>query len=466
MTVSPASGVVAAIPSHALIILFLQVGMLLLLAMVLGRLAVRCGMPPVVGELTAGVAVGPSLLAHVAPGAGNWLFPQEPSQMHLLDSLGQFGIILMLGFTGMHLDLKLLRRRGARAARISAAGLILPLALGIWLGFLLPAKLRAPGADGTAFALFVGVAMCVSSVPVIARTLLDMQLIHRDVGQMIVITGTVDDAVGWLLVSLIAAMGTTGLHTGDVSLALARMALLLVFTATIGRAVVGMAMRTAARASAPGLPAVTAVVLILLAAAGAGALEFEPVFGAFLCGIVIGTAKGVDTRALSPLNTTVMTVLAPLFFATAGLRMDLTALSDPEMVVWGLAVFGLAVLGKFLGAFLGGLTSRMTRWESLALGAGMNARGVIEVIIAMVGVRIGLLTVEMYSIVVLVAVLTSLMAPPLLRFAMKRVELTAEEALRKTRMLTNHDTADGVRDAADGGSPSTVPEPSGPVLHS
>jgi Kef-type K+ transport system membrane component KefB len=461
-----ASGVVATIPSHALMILFLQVGVLLLLAMVLGRLAVRCGMPPVAGELTAGVILGPSLLAHVTPGAGHWLFPQEPEQMHLLDSIGQFGIILMLGFTGMHLDLKLLRRKGARAARISAAGLILPLALGIWLGFLLPAKLRAPGADGTVFALFVGVAMCVSAVPVIARTLLDMQLIHRDVGQMIVIAGTVDDAVGWLLVSLIAAMGTTGLHTGDVSLALARMALLLVFTATIGRAVVGMAMRRAARASAPGLPMVTAVLLIILSAAGAGALEFEPVFGAFLCGIVIGTAKDVDTRALAPLNTTVMTVLAPLFFATAGLRMDLTALFDPEIALWGLAVFALAVFGKFLGAFVGGLTSRMTRWESLALGAGMNARGVIEVIIAMVGVRIGLLRVEMYSIVVLVAVLTSLMAPPLLRLAMNRVELTAEEAMRKTRLFTTHDSADGVRDATDGGGPATLPEPSGPILHS
>jgi Kef-type K+ transport system membrane component KefB len=461
-----ASGVVASIPSHALMILFLQVGVLLLLAMVLGRLAVRCGMPPVAGELTAGVILGPSLLAHVAPGAGHWLFPQEPEQMHLLDSIGQFGIILMLGFTGMHLDLKLLRRKGARAARISAAGLILPLALGIWLGFLLPAKLRAPGADGTVFALFVGVAMCVSAVPVIARTLLDMQLIHRDVGQMIVIAGTVDDAVGWLLVSLIAAMGTTGLHTGDVLLALARMALLLLFTATIGRAVVGMAMRRAARASAPGLPMVTAVLLIILSAAGAGALEFEPVFGAFLCGIVIGTAKDVDTRALAPLNTTVMTVLAPLFFATAGLRMDLTALFDPEIALWGLAVFALAVLGKFLGAFVGGLTSRMTRWESLALGAGMNARGVIEVIIAMVGVRIGLLRVEMYSIVVLVAVLTSLMAPPLLRLAMNRVELTAEEAMRKTRVFTTHDTADGVRDATDGGAPANLPEPSGPILHS
>ena len=448
-----AAGVVATLPSHALMIFLLQVGVLLLLAVVLGRLAVRCGMPPIAGELTAGVLLGPSLLAHVAPGLGNWLFPQEPAQMHLLDSLGQLGVILMVGFTGMQLDLKLLRRKGTRAARISASGLVLPLALGIWLGFVLPAKLRAPGADATVFALFVGVVMCVSSIPVIARTLLDMRLIHRDVGQMIVITGSVDDAAGWLLVSFIAAMGATGLHAGAVATALASMALLLVVTATVGRVVVGTAMRAAARASVPGLSMVTAVVLMLLAAAGAGALKLEPVFGAFLCGMTIGSAKGVDTRALSPLNTTVLAVLAPLFFASAGLRMDLTALSDPRIVLWGLAVFGIAVATKFLGAFLGGLTTRMTRWESLALGAGMNARGVMEVIIAMIGVQLGLLTVQMYSIVVLVAVLTSLMAPPVLRFAMNRVEITAEESIRKERMLphqdsTHQDSTDGAREAA------------------
>ncbi|RPK83860.1 MULTISPECIES: cation:proton antiporter [Streptomyces] len=438
------AAVVVPIPHDALTVLLLQIGVLLAAALLLGRLARRLGMPSIVGELTAGVLLGPSLLARVVPQAEQGLFPQDAAQMHLLDAVGQFGVVLLVGFTGMHLDLKLVRRQGRRAAVVSAAGLIVPLVLGVWLGFALPGELRAEGADPTVFALFVGVAMCVSAIPVIARTLLDMKLIHRNVGQMILVAGTVDDAVGWLLVSLITAMATTGLHTGEVTLALTRMAVLLVLTMTVGRYVVRAAMRAATRSGTPGRAVTTAVVLIMLSAAGAQALGLEAVFGAFLCGVLIGSSKDIDTAALHPLNITVIAVLAPLFFATAGLRMDLGALADPQVAVWGLAVFGIAVLGKFAGAYLGGTLSGMNRWESTALGAGMNARGVIEVIIAMIGVRIGLLTVEMYSVVVLVAVLTSLMAPPLLRMSMKRVEHTAEEEMRKLRLpSTGGSTADG-----------------------
>ncbi|WP_221349903.1 cation:proton antiporter [Streptomyces beigongshangae] len=432
---SVAATVVAPLSSHALMVLLLQVGVLLLTALLLGRLARRLGMPAIVGELSAGVLLGPSLLAEVMPGLGQWLFPQDTEYMHLLDAVGQLGVILLVGFTGIHLDLKLVRRQGTRAVRVSAAGLLLPLALGVGLGYLLPKSLHAPGADPTVFALFVGVAMCVSAIPVIARTLIDMKLIHRDVGQMILVAGTVDDTVGWVLLSLITAMSTAGLGAGQVLLALGKVALLLLVTMTLGRLCVGAAMRASARRDTPGLPVITAVVLMTLSAAGSHALGLEAVFGAFLCGVLIGGTKGFDRSALAPLNTTVMAVLAPLFFATAGLRMDLTALVDPQIALWGFAVFAVAVLGKFLGAFVGGLTSRMNRWESMALGAGMNARGVIEVIIAMIGVRLGLLTVEMYSIVVLVAVLTSLMAPPLLRTAMNRVEQTAEEDLRRHRVL-------------------------------
>ncbi|KNB52153.1 cation:proton antiporter [Streptomyces caatingaensis] len=430
-----AATAVAPLPGHALLVLLLQVGCLLLVALLLGRLARRFGMPPLVGELAAGVLLGPSLLSRVAPGAGGWLFPQRVEQMHLLDALGQLGVILLVGFTGMHVDLRLVRRQGPRAAGVSAAGLVLPLVLGVWLGLLMPGRLRAEGADPVVFALFVGVAMCVSAIPVIARTLLDMRLIHRDVGQLILVAGTVDDAAGWLLVSLIGAMATTGLHPAGAGLALAHLALLLAGAATVGRLLVGAALRAAVRAAVPGLPAVTAVVLMVLSAAASQALGLEAALGAFLCGVLMGASKGVDPRELAPLNTTVTSVLAPLFFAGAGLRMDLSSLADPTVALWGLAVFGTAVLGKFLGAFAGGLAARMGRWECLALGAGMNARGVIEVIIAMTGVRLGLLTVETYSVVVLVAVLTSLMAPPLLRLAMDRVAHTPEEAARERRVL-------------------------------
>jgi Kef-type K+ transport system membrane component KefB len=134
---------------------------------------------------------------------------------------------------------------------------------------------------------------------------------------------------------------------------------------------------------------------------------------------------------LAPLRTIVLSVFAPVFIASAGLRMDLTVLRDPTILLAALAVLATAIVGKFVGAYVGARTSRIGHWESLAIGAGMNARGVVEVVVAMVGLRLGVLNTATYTIVVLVAIVTSLMAPPLLRSAMNRVEHSAEEELRR-----------------------------------
>ncbi|MGK5532610.1 cation:proton antiporter [Streptomyces sp. URMC 129] len=432
---SIAATAVPPLPHHTLMIFLLQVGVLLLLALLLGRLARQWGMPAIVGELAAGVVLGPTLLANIAPAFSDWLFPQEAAQMNLLDAVAQLGVLFLVGFTGMHLDLGMVRRYGAKAVGVNLASVLIPLVLGVWLGFVLPERLRAEGAEPAVFALFVGVAMCVSAIPVIARILIDMRLIHRNVGQMILVVGTVDDVLGWLLVSVVAAMATTGVQAGAVSLSLLHVLLVVLFAGTIGRRAVRAVMRAAHRSEVRGMPIAAAAIMIMLSAAGTHALELEAVFGAFVCGILVGSCEETQATRLEPLNTTVLAVFAPLFFGMAGLRMDLTVLADPEIALWTLAVIAVAVAGKFLGAFLGAVFSRMNRWEALALGAGINARGVIQIIIAMVGVRLGLLTTEMYSIIMLVAVLTPLMAPPVLRIAVSRIEHTAEERLREHKVL-------------------------------
>nr|AFP87521.1 sodium/hydrogen exchanger [Streptomyces sp. CNQ-418] len=430
-----ASTVVEPIPGHTLLILLLQVGVLLLMALMLGRLAQRFGLPAIVGELGAGIILGPSLLATLAPGAANWLFPQEAGQMHLLDAIAQVGVILLVGFTGMHLDVKVVRRHGGKAGGVALAALLIPMGLGMWVGFMLPSYLRAEGSDVPVFALFLGVSLALSSIPVVARILVDMRLVHRNVGQMILVVATIDDAVAWLMVSLVAAMATTGINGGDISMALIRLVLVIAFALTIGRWLIRMVMRAVARTDVRGLPLTVFVILMTLSGAGTHALHLEAVFGAFLCGVLMGSCKDTEASRLEPLNTTVLAVLAPLFFATAGLRMDLTALVDLEILFWAVTVLVLAVAGKFIGAYVGAIFGRMTRWEALAVGAGINARGVVEIVVAMVGVRIGLLTTEMFSIIVLVAVVTSLMAPPVLRMAARRIEHTAEEELREQRVL-------------------------------
>jgi Kef-type K+ transport system membrane component KefB len=182
-----------------------------------------------------------------------------------------------------------------------------------------------------------------------------------------------------------------------------------------------------------GLPGATVALvsgLVLVSAAVTQAMGFEGIFGALVCGLAISSCGTLDRARLAPLRTVVMAVLAPVFFATAGLRMDLTALARPVVLLAGLIILAGAILGKFAGAYAGARLSHLGHWEALALGAGVNARGVVEVIIAMVGLRLGVLSNAMYTIIVLVAIATSLIAPPILRLTMSRVEYTAEEQLR------------------------------------
>lgn len=420
---------VAAIPPHSLLVFLLAVTALLTGALLLGRLAERIGLPAIVGELATGVLLGPSVFAKAAPGAAHWLFPTDPNQFHLVEAVGQIGVILFVGMTGTEMDVAGVLRRGRTAVQVSLGGLLVPLGLGIATGLLLPAGLLSGDVDTGVFAMFLGVAMAVSAIPVIARILVDLNLLHSRTGQLTLAAGTVDDAVGWLLLSVVSALATTGVRAGDVltsvACVLATVAVAVVVGRPVAEAVLGWTGRRRARTDSPAAAASLAcVVMILGAAAATQALKLEAIFGAFVAGMVIGSRRSFDPRLVAPLRLVVTGVLAPLFFATAGLRVDLTELGHPSVLAAAAVVLVVAVSGKFLGALLGARVSRLSWWESLALGAGMNARGVVEIVVAGTGLRLGVISPAGYTVVVLVAVATSVMAPPLLRWTVTRGNLS------------------------------------------
>jgi Kef-type K+ transport system membrane component KefB len=313
---------------------------------------------------------------------------------------------------------------------VSLFGLVVPLALGIAAGMAVPTHLLGTTGDRSLFALYFGVAMCVSAIPVIAKTLSDMNLIGRDVGQLTLAAGVVDDAFGWLLLSLVGAAAAHGFTVGTVSRSLAILVGVIVFAVLVGRPMVHVILRWARRSAVAEPAAAPAVLLILLGAAGTAALGLEAVFGAFVVGVLVGAVPSGGRAVLGPIRVVVLSVLAPIFLATAGLRMDLGKLGDPQVLVAAVVVIAVATAGKLLGAFLGARLSRLTRWEGLALGAAMNARGVVEIVVASVGLRLGVLNTAMYTVIVLMAIVSSLLAPPMLRLAMRRVEQSADERLR------------------------------------
>lgn len=409
---------VPGIAPHDLMVLLAQLSVLLGLAHVLGRAVARTGTPPVAGELLAGVVAGPSLLGVLAPGVENWIFPANVTQMHMLDAISQFGALLLVGMTGVEVDLPLVRSHRRSITAVSVLGLILPLGLGILAGFYIPSSLRVAHTSPLVLALFVGTAVGISSIPVVAKILAEMRLIHRTVGQVVLMSAAVGDVVAWLMLSVVAALAVGG--AGGYQAAKAGLSVVCVFVAAVAlRPVLRRAISTA---SASGDRPTTAVVVIAIlgGAAGSQALSLEPVFGAFIAGVVIGTLPELDGRHLEGLRVTTFAVLAPVYLASAGLHLDLSVFGSPLVLTTLAVLLTVAVSTKLGGAYAGARIGRLGHWDSLVVAAGMNARGLVGIVAAGVGMRLGLLTQGVYAIVVTIAVLTSIAAPPLMAWSIRR----------------------------------------------
>ncbi|MFF0608076.1 cation:proton antiporter [Nocardia tengchongensis] len=409
-----AAAPVPPIPAHGLLTLLIQIAALLISATALGGLAKWLGAPRIVGELLAGVLVGPSILGNLAPAVEKWLFPPQVEQVHMLDAVGQVGLLLLVGIAGAHLDVRAIRDGAARAAKVSLGGLIVPLACGIGVGLLVHPPLRPEGTSPIVFALFIGIAVCVSAIPVIAKTLMELDLTRHRVGQLILIAGAIDDAVAWLLLAVVSAAAVNGLQLFSVLGSIGASIGVLAATMLIGRPVVGALMRRTDRSGDTGSVVAVAATLMIAGAVGTQAVGLEAFFGTLIIGVLIGSS-GIDMSKLTPLKTIVMSVLAPIYFAAAGLRMDLSTLVSAPVLLTAVAILAVAIGGKFCGAYLGGRWSGLDRREAMAVGVGMNARGVVEVVIAMTGLRLGVLDTPAYTVLILVAIVTSVMAPPLLR---------------------------------------------------
>ena len=424
--------VVQPLGEHELLVFLLQFALLLVTARVLGVVASRHGLPSVVGELLAGVMLGPSLLGKVAPGLFDWIFPQRPEQFHLLDIVSWLGVLMLLVLTGLETDVRLIARKGRSAASISLGGIVLPFATGFGLGLLLPTEFLADGGRRVVFALFLGTAMSISAIPVIAKVLMELRIIRRDIGQITLAAGMIDDTIGWILLSIVAGLASSGsVNPLAAGRSVVSVVLVLLVAYTVGRKLVGALLRTLDNHVGGDTVMITALMALALSfGVVTHALRLEPVLGAFVAGILVGQVNRFDHRLRHVFEQVALGVFAPVFFASSGLKVDLGRLVEPKVLLLGLVVLAIAILGKFAGAYVGARASRLGHWEALSLGAGMNARGAMEIIVATIGYNRGILTAEMYSIILMVAVVTSLMAPPILRWTLSHVEPTDEERRR------------------------------------
>lgn len=420
---------------HAVFLLFVQLALLLTVARIGAEGAKRLGFPAVLGELAAGIVLGPTIFGHYFPDGFAAVFPPDRAQFQLLDVVGTLGMTLLLLLTGLETDLRLLKNLGRAALIASATGMVVPFALGFGLGWVIPADYVAQPQHRALFALFLATAMAISAMPVIAKILMDLDLTKRNIGLVILSAGVVDDTAGWLILSLIAGVASQGgslsaAHIGGLA---ATMGLLAVFLA-VSVFVLYPLLRLlvpflADRMKTRDTDLVLIVVVTLLCAALTEWIGVHAVFGAFVAGCIFRQVPRLKQETVHRLESFVFGVLAPIFFGIVGLKVNLWALGEGGGGMLAI-VLAVACLGKLVGCTIGGVWGGMRFWEAASIAVAMNARGAMELVVATIGLSLGILNQAMFSIIVVVAIATSFMAPIGLRLTMRRVRMTEDEARR------------------------------------
>lgn len=412
-----------------------QIVVLMVVGRLLGEAMIRLRQPAVMGQLIAGLLLGPSLFGLLLPDMQHALFPKSPEQKAMIDGISQFGILLLLLLTGMETDLKLVRQTGRASLLASLMGIVIPFVCGVGLGEMLPDSMLPDPEKRLITSLFLGTALSIASVKIVAMVVREMNFSRRIVGQVILASAIIDDSIGWIIVSIIFSLA---LHGSVEPISLAQSILgtvaFMIASLTIGRRAVFFAIRWVNDHFVSEFAVVTAILVIMgLMALITHLIGVHTVLGAFVAGVLVGESPILTRHIDEQLRGLITAFFAPVFFGIAGLTADLTILADPKIALFTAGLVLVASIGKFSGAFIGAELGGLTRREGLALACGMNARGSTEVIIATVGLSMGALNQDLFTMIVAMAVLTTTAMPPTLRWALGRIPMRKEEKQRLER---------------------------------
>src|SRR4051794_20198801 len=364
-----AEGGKSAGPSEFLLVA--QIVLLIAVGRGLGEIMQRLGQPSVIGELLAGILLGPSLFGWIWPDAQHAVFPKTPEQKAMIDGVAQFGILLLLLLTGMETNLKLVRRIGKAAISISIAGIVVPFICGFALGQFLPENLLPHPEARLVASLFLGTALSISWVKIVAVVVREMNFMRRNVGQIIVATAVIDDTIGWIIIAIIFSLASRGsLDVFSVGQAVLGTLAFLAVSFTIGRRLVFQLIRWAN----DNLVSSAAVVTVILALMCGMALVthligVHTILGAFIAGVLVGQSPILTKQIDERLRGLITALFMPVFFGLAGLSADLTLLKDYNLLLLTGALVLIASIGKFGGAYVGGALGGLSRRESFALAS-------------------------------------------------------------------------------------------------
>ncbi len=397
---------------HDVMTMFMALAVLLGGAKLAGELMQKLGQPAILGEISVGILLGPTVLGHFRPHIYAALFPATGAAPIAIETITTLGVVFFLLTAGLEIDLRSIFRQGKSALFVSFFGVIFPFAAGFLAAGLFPKYLGAgEGSDTLIFALFVGTALSISALPVIARILMDLNLLRSEMGTVIMSSAMFDDLVGWILFSMVLGMMNPAAHSGGgLKHTIALVVLFAGLTLTVGRWLIDkMLPFIQAHTTWPGGVLGFIFTLTLAGAAFTEYAGIHAVFGAFIIGIAVGESTHLRKRTSAHIHEIVTNVFAPFFFASIGLRTNFVTNFNLGLT---LTVIGVACAGKIFGAKWGARLGGMDSRSSWAVGLAMNARGAMEMILGILALQAGLIREQMFVALVIMALFTSLVSAP------------------------------------------------------
>jgi Kef-type K+ transport system membrane component KefB len=416
--------------SELAILFFFQLAVILGVCRVVGLLAKRIGQPQVVGEMIAGVLMGPSLLGLFSPALQQQIFPKGPA-MSIIYACSQVGLALYMFLIGVEFDVDLIRKRMRTAASVSLAGITAPLVLGAGLALLLVQQeglFFAPNVLSWQAMLFMGAAIAVTAFPMLARIIFERGLTGTSLGTLALAAGSTDDAISWCILAVVLAVFKDSPTIA--LLAVGGGALYAIGMLALGRPLLRRLGTIAERENGIS-PGMLAFVLLLVMLCGwlTDTIGIYAIFGGFILGVAM--PRGLFAKdLLNKVEPLVTNFLLPLFFVYSGLNTSIGLLNS--WFLWGVAlvVLVIAVLGKGVACWAAALLNGETNREAMAIGSLMNARGLMELILLNIGLQAGIITPTLFTMLVLMAIVTTLMASPLFEFVYGRYRTDREPAER------------------------------------
>jgi len=428
-------------------VVFLALAALLASAKLAGELVKKFNQPSVLGEIIAGILLGPTVLGHFQPAVYALLFPRTGPVALVLEGITAISVVFFLLTAGIEIDLASIFRQGKSALLVSSFGMVIPFAVGFLSARMFPRFLSAgEGTDPIVFALFIGTALSISALPVVARVLMDLGLLRSEMGTIVMSSAMFDDLVGWILFGLVLGMMTPQGDAGHgirhtIILVLSFAALML----TVGRWLIHRILPfIQAHTTWPGGVLGFIFSLTLAAAAFAEYAGIHAVFGAFITGAAVGESGHLRQRTSEHIYQIVTNVFAPLFFASIGLHTNFVTNFHPAVTAF---IIGIACLGKILGAGCGARLGGMDLRTSFGVGLAMNARGAMEMILGILALQARLIREPMFVALVVMALVTSLISAPAIRILITRKKsVNLKDVVSSELFLTSlaSDTKNGV----------------------